>query len=107
MAYKLSFKINRTRYTGNAEDINRQINQELINITNIQHIELLRIYQPNRDSIKVLFPDEKNLNKAMTKSATLKSAGFEPRLSIALKAAEQYTVLNSMTHYSIHTLNKT
>ena len=94
MAYKLSFKINRARYTGNAEDINRQINQELVRVRNIQHIELLRIYQPSRDSIKVLFPDEKNTNKAITKSAALKSAGFEPRLSMALKAARTVYCFN-------------
>jgi len=59
MAYKLSFKINRSRYTGNAEDINRKINQELIAATNTQRIETLRIFQPSGDSIKALFPDEK------------------------------------------------
>ena len=108
MAYKLSFKINRTRYTGNAEDINRQINQELVSVANSQRIELLHIYQPSRDSIKVIFPDEKNVNKAMTKSAALKSAGFEPRLSMALKAARTVycfnlddTLLNTYTQQDI------
>ena len=86
MAYKLSFKIDRNKYTGNAESVNRKINQELVNVTNTHRIELLRIYQPSRDSIKALFPDEKNLNKALNKSTVLKSSGFEPRLSSAQKA---------------------
>ena len=108
MAYKLSLKINRTRYQGNIEEVNRKINQDLINITNTQRIEILRIFQPSRDSIKVLFPDEKNVNKALKKSEALKSAGFEPRLSMALKAARTVycfnlddTILNTYTHEDI------
>ena len=87
MAYKLSFKIERNKYTGDVETVNRKINQDLVNVTNAQRIELLRIYQPSRDSIKALFPDEKNLNKALNKSTVMKAAGFEPRISMALKAA--------------------
>ena len=108
MAYKLSFKINRSRYTGNVEDINRKINQELIAATNAQRIETLRIFQPSRDSIKALFPDEKNLNKALRKSAELSAAGFEPRMSMALKAARTVycynlddTLLNTYTQLDI------
>ena len=87
MAYKLSFKINRNKYTGDVETVNRKINQDLVNVTNAQRIELLRIYQPSRDSIKALFPDEKNLNKALNKSTVMKAAGFEPRISMTLKAS--------------------
>ena len=87
MAYKLSFKFDRNKYTGDIESVNRKINRELNSVTNTNGIELLRIFQPSRDSIKALFPDEKNLNKALKKSTVLKAAGFEPRLSMALKAA--------------------
>ena len=108
MAYKLSFKIDRNKYTGNVEAVNRKINQDLVNVTNAQRIELLRIYQPSRDSIKALFPDEKNLNKALNKSTILKAAGFEPRLSMALKASRTVycynlddTLLNTYTQHDI------
>ena len=108
MAFKLSFKINRNKYTGNVESDNKKINQDLVNVTNTQRIELLRIYQPSRDSIKALFPDEKNLNKALIKSTALKAAGFEPRLSMALKAARTVycynlddTLLNTYTQQDI------
>ena len=104
MAYKLSFKIDRSKYMGDAEFVNRKINQELVNVTNTHSIELLRIYQPSRDSIKAMFPDEKNLNKALNKSIVLNAAGFEPRLSMALKAARTVycynlveTLLNTYT----------
>ena len=59
MAYKLSFKIDRNKYTGNVEAVNRKIIQDLVNVTKPHCIELLRIYQPSRDSVKALFPDEK------------------------------------------------
>ena len=59
MAYKLSFKIDRNKYTGNVEAVNKKINQDLVNITNTHRIELLRIYLPSRDSVKAVFPDEK------------------------------------------------
>ena len=84
---EVRIKIERNKYTGDVETVNRKINQDLVNVTNAQRIELLRIYQPSRDSIKALFPDEKNLNKALNKSTVMKAAGFEPRISMALKAA--------------------
>ena len=96
---------------GDAEFVNRKINQELVNVTNTHSIELLRIYQPSRDSIKAMFPDEKNLNKALNKSTVLKAAGFEPRLSMALKAARTVycynlddTLLNTYTQQDIKEL---
>ena len=108
MAYKLSFKFDRNKYTGNVESANKKINQQLINVTNAQGIELLRVFQPSRDSIKALFPDEKNLNKTLKKSTVLKAAGFEPRLSMALKAARTVycynlddTLLNTYTQQDI------
>ena len=93
---------------GNVEEVNKKINQDLISVTNTQRIEILCIFQPSGDSIKVHFPDEKNVNKALKKCEALKSAGFEPRLSMALKAARTVycfnlddTILNTYTHEDI------
>ena len=88
MAFKLSFKIlNRNRYNGTSEEINRLITNNLTTALNQHNIEVSRFYNPSRDSVKVLFTTEKALNKAMKKSELLRGAGFEPRMSIALKSS--------------------
>ena len=55
--------------------------------TNDLRIECTRYYTPSRDSLKVLFPSEKELNKAINKTNSFFAAGFEPRLTMPLKAA--------------------
>ena len=88
MAFKLSFKIMyRNRFPGTVEEANRLITNSLTAALNQHSIEVARHYNPSRDSVKVLFSTEKALNKAMRKSELLQAAGFEPRMSIALKAA--------------------
>ena len=86
MAFKLSFRFNRTAYHGTLEEIKQQITNKLTRSLNTLRIEVMRFYSPSRDSIKVLFSDEKDVNKALDKFDELKRDGFEPRISMAMKA---------------------
>ena len=89
MAYKLIFRFDRNRYTGlpSPNERKQQIFNDLMKKTNDLRIDCARYYKPSRDSLKVLFPSEKELNKALKKTNSFNAAGFEPRLTMPLKAA--------------------
>merc|ERR1711874_604758 len=104
MAYKLIFKFDRNRYTGSPspKESNQQIFNDIMKKTNDLRIECTRYYTPRRDSLKVLFPSEKELNKALKKKNNFIAAGFEPRLAMPLKAAVQSSATDSIQHYLTH-----
>ena len=83
------FKFDRNRYTNSntPKERNQTIINELFQITNDLNIECTRLYTPSRDSLKALFPTEKEINKVLKKTQNFIAAGFEPRLSMSLKAA--------------------
>ena len=89
MAYKLIFKFDRNSYTGSPSPNERkqQIFNDIMKKTNDLKIECTRYYTPSRDSLKVLFHSEKELNKVLKKKNNFIAAGFEPRLTMPLKAA--------------------
>ena len=89
MAYKLIFRFDRNRYTGlpSPNERKQQIFNDIMKETNDLRIECTRYYTPSRDSLKVLFPSEKGLNKALKKTNSFIAAGFEPRITMPLKAA--------------------
>ena len=87
MAYKLIFRFDRSRYQDTLIEPNQQISNELTAIFNELRIECSRFYKPSRDSIKTLLPTEKQVNKVLTESRHFNAAGFEPTLTMALKAA--------------------
>ena len=82
MALKLSFKLNRCNYRGTLEEIESKINNDLSNRLNQLRIQYSRFYRPSKDSIKVIFPSEKEINKVTEKAEELKRHGFEPRVSM-------------------------
>ena len=88
MAYRLSFKFDRSRnrYSGNTTEANHRVENDLRGVLDRHRITFLRHYAPGRDSIKVLFQNEAEANKAIEKETELYRAGFQPRMSLGLKA---------------------
>ena len=87
MAYKLSFKYQRNRYSGTMADTRSKVEADMKKLLNEKKINCQRFYSASRDSIKVVFPNEIEVNKIMDKAGEYTQAGFEPRMSMALKAA--------------------
>ena len=86
-APKLSFKVDRTRHRGNQEEISRSIINGIMTKLNALSIEIANIYTPSYNRIKVLFLNEAQVNKTLNKYTELKNVGYEPRITIPLKAA--------------------
>ena len=81
MAFKLSFKFQRNNYQGTPESMHTQICNNIKAKLNEHSIQIIRHYNPSRDSIKIIFPNETEINKVMRSARHFKEAGFEPRLS--------------------------
>ena len=80
MAYKMTFKFDRNRYS-NADTLkerNQTIINELYQITYDLNIECTQLYTPSRDSLKALFPTEKAINKVLIKTQTLLQPVLSP-----------------------------
>ena len=86
MSLKLSFIVDRSKHSGTLEEIKTSISNGITTKLNALSIQTSRFYPPTHNSIKVLFPNETHLNKALDKYEALKNAGYEPRVPIALKA---------------------
>ncbi|CAL4163837.1 unnamed protein product [Meganyctiphanes norvegica] len=87
MALKISFRFSRRGYSGTTEEIQDKITRNLVRTLNQNRIQHSRLYTPSRESIKAIFINEADINKAIELTDTLKTAGFEPRISMALKTA--------------------
>ena len=86
MAHKVSFKYQRQNYHGTVQELNTQVTNEIKLKLNQHSIHTIKVYDPSRDSIKVLFPTENDVNKVLANAADFKAAGFDPRISMKLKA---------------------
>ena len=85
MAYKMTFKFDRNRYS-NADTLkerNQTIINELYQTTYDLNIQCTRLYTPSRDSLKALFPTEKQLNKILENSQKFIQAGFDPTFHVS------------------------
>ena len=86
-AFKLSFRIHRYDYDPDNMTLNKEpFRIELQELLSINHISTIRIYAPSRNSIKVLFHSEEELNKVFSCNNTFEIKGFYPKISRALKA---------------------
>ena len=64
MALKLIFKYNRNDYTtGTEQDKDNKIKQDLNNILGSKGITTSHMYSPSRQSVKVIFPTEGDIDK--------------------------------------------
>ena len=87
MAFKLSFKFDRSNHHGSYEKVKQSITNDLTQKLNDFGLQPTRFYNPSYSSIKVLFPSDKLINKTLDKYSELKSYGYEPRMPIDIKAA--------------------
>ena len=66
MAYKVTFRFARYVYGGiNVAEANENIAHTLRRLLDTKGIRTLRQFSPSRNSVKVIFPSESELNKAL------------------------------------------
>ena len=69
------------------EKYNPMIIRQLETILASKNIIYNHMYEPSRNSIKVIFPNEKELDKVLKNTEIFIRENFEPRLSLELKAS--------------------
>ena len=91
MAVRLSIKIDISVYpTGdyrNNEDRSAQIKSKLTEIFDRAQVPVDRYYAPTRETIKVVIKNENDIDKVFGKMNKFQEKGFQPRLSMALRAS--------------------
>ena len=80
MALKLIFKFK------TLQENKMQTKIKLQKIFDMNAITTSHMYQPARNSVKVLFPTEKDIEKVMENEAVFKAEDFEPKMSLSLKS---------------------
>ena len=87
---KLSVKLDRGVYKttdfSNKLEWQNRIRATFSTLLDSLKIPVIKIYNPDWDSMKVLFADEKKIDLVFRNSEKLKDKGFEARLPMALKA---------------------
>lgn len=87
---KLSVKLDRDVYKpsdfSNRLEWQVKVRATLGTLMDTLKIPVIKIYNPDWDSLKVLFADEKFIDMVFRNSDKLKDKGFEARLPMALKA---------------------
>ena len=87
MALKLNFKFQRDEYTYNTKQENdEKIKTDLQRILNDNEITATHMYKPSKNSIKVIFPTDKEVDKVIENEEAFKNKNFEPKMSLSLKA---------------------
>ena len=87
MALKLIFKFQREDYTqGSMHENNARIKSNLNNILQDKGITTSHFYTPARNSIKVIFPTEADIDKVMEHEEEIKLERFVPKMPLSLKA---------------------
>ena len=88
--FKLSIKFDRDvfkpRDFNNKMEWQTRIRSTLATVLDTLKIPVIKIHNPDYDSLKVLFAGEKLIENVFKNSDKLKERGFEARLPMALKA---------------------
>ena len=84
-AHKITFKFQRYDHSIDRTAYN-EIKHDLQELFNAHKITTLRIYNPSRNTIKILLQNEEDFNKVMTNKDHFTNKGFYPNISMALKA---------------------
>ena len=86
-AYKVTFRFARDEYGGiDTVEANENIAQTLRRLLDAKGITTLRQFSPSRNSVKVIFPSESELNRALDERPYFQENNCSPRISMALKA---------------------
>ena len=88
MTFKLTFRFTRADYSTEAKtDIDRVIKMTLQEKLDDKNIKFSRIYTPNRNTVKVIFFSDEELNKVFENEDFFRAAFLKPRMSISMKAS--------------------
>ena len=88
MAYRLIFRFERADYSESARaDIDREIKVTVQQKLDQKNIKASRIFAPGRNSIKVIFLSEVELNKVLDNEEHFTAANIYPKICITLKAS--------------------
>ena len=88
MRLKISFRFYRDNYnTDVVQNENESIRQLIFRLLDDKGIASSRIYRPSRNSIKIIFPTDEEVNKVMKNANYFIESGFHPRLSMGLKVS--------------------
>ena len=86
-ALKLNFRFQRQSHDPQFVFINdEQAKRKLENLFAEFEIQPIRIYDPSRNTIKVLFPTDEEINKVLRRRKDFAKCHFETRLTMALKS---------------------
>ena len=88
MAYRLIFQFKRADYSESARaDIDREIKVTVQQKLDQKNIKASRIFAPGRNTIKVIFLSEVELNKVLDNEEHFTAANIYPKICITLKAS--------------------
>ena len=106
MALKLIFKFERDNYSPNVMNNDENvIKQKLNRLLDGMGIVASHMYKPARNSVKVIFPTEKEIDKVIENEEVFKAENFEPKMSLSLKASRTVFVTN-FDHALLQTYSK-
>ena len=87
MTLKLAFRFNRTSYDPTImKENNPIIRRRLSTIFDANNMTYSHMYDPARNSIKIIFSSEKEIDKVLSNIDKFKNENFEPKISLELKA---------------------
>ena len=96
MDYKIAFRFNRTNYSQiTMRENNPTIRHRLQTLLDIKCIVYNHMYDPARNSVKVIFPTEKEIEKVIKNEDYFKNEGLNPKISLTLKANRTFFLYKS------------
>ena len=88
MTFNLTFRFTRDDYSAEAKtDIDRVIKMTLQEKLDDKNIKFSRIYTPNRNTVKVVFLSDEDLNKVFENEDHFRAAFLTPKMGISMKAS--------------------
>ena len=88
MHFVIAFRFIRTQYSPTImQEQNPEIKRRLSSILDQLIINYTHMYNPARNSLKVIFSSESEINSVMEHIEAFKRENFEPRLGLKLKAS--------------------
>ena len=108
MEVKVTFGFRRNDYSEEAKvSIDRVIKMELERKLKGKGITTYRIYTPNRNTVKVVFISEDDLNKVFDNKDYFMNAGLTPKTNISLKTSRTVFCGDLIQYCLLTTIRKT